>query len=169
MTRRRLNFFIILMLLCLFTITIVFGIPSLAIRQYGLPSPALEPGDQFEYSMRLLWYGQQLTQPLDRNGEEQSFTIAPGESISSIAIRLENTGLIHSGAALRIYLIYTGLDTSIQAGEHTLSPAMSTIDIGRGMQDVTPGKITFVILPGWRSGSRRQKFFGGDVQSGSYE
>ena len=89
MSRRPVTFFIALIFLCLLAIGILFGIPALAIRQYGPPSPALPLSDQFEFSVRLLWYGGQLTQPLDRNGAEQPFTIDPGESIPSIAIRRE--------------------------------------------------------------------------------
>jgi UPF0755 protein len=42
------------------------------------------------------------------------------------------------------------LDTSLQAGDFTLSPALSIVDIARELQDATPEQITFVILPGWR-------------------
>lgn len=148
---RRLNtLLIILIVLCLLTVGTLLGILALASRQYGPPSPALGSRDQLEFSARLLWYGGQLTQPPDRSGAEQPFTIESGESIPSIAIRLEEVGLIRSAAALRAYLIYTGLDTSIQAGEHTLSPALSIVDIARALQDATPEQITFVILPGWR-------------------
>jgi UPF0755 protein len=150
MSRNLTVFFIILILLCLLTLVVLVGIPALAAQQYGPPSPALGPLDQFEFSVRLLWYGNQLTQPLNPGGTEQPFTIEPGESIPSIAIRLEEVGLIRSEAAFRTYLIYTGLDTSIQAGEHLLSPALSIVDIARELQDATPEQITFVILAGWR-------------------
>ena len=50
----------------------------------------------------------------------------------------------------RDYLIYTGLDTSIQAGNYDLSPAMSIVDIAHKMQNATSTQVTFVILPGWR-------------------
>jgi UPF0755 protein len=122
----------------------------MAKRQYGPPSVALEPIDRFEYSLRLLWYGGMLTQPLDPGGIEQPFTIDPGEGVPSIAIRLEEVGLIRSADALRDYLIYTGLDTSVQAGDYQLSPALSIVDIARELQDATPEQVTFVILPGWR-------------------
>jgi len=141
---------IVLAILCLLSIGVLVGIPALATRQYGLPSPALDPLDQLEFSARLLWYGGLLTQPLDAHGSEQQFTIEPGESVPSISIRLEEVGLIRSAAAFRSYLIYTGLDTSIQAGDYTLSPALSTIDIARELQDATPEQVDFVILPGWR-------------------
>jgi len=141
---------IVLVTLCLLSIGILIGIPALATQQYGNPSPALGPLNQLEFSARLLWYGGLLTQPLDSNGNEQPFTIEPGESVPSISLRLEEVGLIRSAAAFRSYLIYTGLDTSIQAGDYMLSPALSTIDIARELQDATPEQVNFVILPGWR-------------------
>jgi len=150
MSRRLITFLFTLILLCLLTVGILLGIPALTNRQYGPPSPALGPLDQFEFAARLLWFGGQLTQPLDRNGAEQPFTIEPGEGVPSIAIRLEEVGLIRSEAAFRAYLIYTGLDTSIQAGDYLLSSALSIVDIARELQDATPEQITFVILPGWR-------------------
>jgi UPF0755 protein len=150
MSRRFIAFFIILILLCLLTLGVLVGIPMLAAQQYGPPNQALDPFDQLEFSARLLWYGSMLTQPLDPGGSEQPFAIAPGEGVPSIVIRLEEVGLIRSAAAFRAYLVYTGLDTSIQAGNYTLSPAQSIVDIARELQDATPEQITFVILPGWR-------------------
>jgi UPF0755 protein len=148
--RRLIPFFIFLVFLCLLASGLIFGVPALAAHQYGPPSPALSFIDQFEFSARLLWYSTQLTQPLDPNGLEQPFSIDTGEIVPSIAIRLEEVGLIRSAAAFRAYLIYTGLDTSIQAGDYTLSPAQSIVDIARKLQDATPEQVSFVILPGWR-------------------
>jgi UPF0755 protein len=142
--------FLILAFLCALIFGTFLGVPALADRQYGPPSPALGPFDRFEYSFRLLWYGDILTQPLNPDGGEQSFSIEQGEGVPSIAIRLEETGLIRSAAAFRAYLIYTGLDTSIQAGKYQLSPALSIEDIATELQDATPEQITFVVLPGWR-------------------
>lgn len=51
---------------------------------------------------------------------------------------------------LRDYLIYTGQDTSIQAGSHRIGAAMSMMEIAREMQDATPADVTFVVLAGWR-------------------
>lgn len=136
--------------LCALILGAFFGIPALADRLYGPPNPALSSIDRFEYSVRLLWYGPILTEPLNPGGAEQSFTIEPGEGIPSIAIRLEEVGLIRRAAAFRAYLIYTGLDTSVQAGDYQLSPALSIVDVARELQDATPEQITFVILPGWR-------------------
>src|SRR5574342_759280 len=136
--------------LCALILGIFLGIPGLANRYYGPPSSTLGRLDRFEYSARLLWYGGTLTEPLDPVGVEQPFTIEPGEGVPSIAIRLEEVGLIRNASAFRVYLIYTGLDTSVQAGEYKLSPALSIVDIAHKLQDATPEQITFVILPGWR-------------------
>lgn len=149
MSRRSL-FVLVLAFLCALLLGVFLGVPALANRRYGPPSPALGALDRLEFSARLLWYSGALTQPLDPGGLEQSFTIEPGESVPSVAIRLEEVGLIRSAAAFRAYLIYTGLDISIQAGDHLLSPAQSVVDIARALQDATPSEVTFVILPGWR-------------------
>jgi UPF0755 protein len=150
MPRRLILPSLVLVFLCVLILGVLLGIPALTNRQYGMPSPALGPLDRLEYSVRLLWYGGMLTQPLNPGGVEQPFTIEPGEGVPSIAIRLEEVGLIRSAAAFRTYLSYTGLDTSVQAGEYQLSPALSIVDIARELQDATPEQITFVILPGWR-------------------
>ncbi len=71
--------------------------------------------------------------------------------VESIAGHLQQNSLISDAGIFRDYLIYTGLDTSIQAGEYDdLSPAMSIVDIAHKMQNATPTQVTFVILPGWR-------------------
>lgn len=140
--------FFLSILACLFVT--FFYVPSQATWIYGSSSPALSIPQRIQYSALLLWYDGQLTNPLDPNGSEQSFTVEPGESVNSIASRLEIVGLIRNAAAFRAYLIYSGWDTTIQAGEYKLSAAMSAIEIARELQDATPEEVTFVILPGWR-------------------
>jgi UPF0755 protein len=131
-------------------IGIIFYIPSRATQVYGLPAETLSLSQRLQYSLLLLWYDQLLTRPQDMNGGEQTFTINEGESVNSVASHLEEIGLIRNAEAFRAYLIYSGLDTSIQAGDYKLSAAMTTIDIARKLQDATPEDVNFVILPGWR-------------------
>ena len=148
--RRFITFLITLILLCLLIVGLLMGVPALAKQKFGPPNPALDFLDRFAFATRLILYGNIITQPLDLNGLDQSFSIASGESVPSIAIRLEEAGLIRSADAFRAYLIYTGLDTSIQAGDYTLSPSLSVVDIALELQDATPEHISFTILPGWR-------------------
>jgi len=98
----------------------------------------------------LLSYAEILTQPLNPNGNEQPFRIGGGESIFSVATRLEQSSIISNKQAFYDYVVYTGLDLTIQAGDYKLSSAFSMIDIARRLQDSTPEDVTFVILSGWR-------------------
>jgi cell division protein YceG involved in septum cleavage len=116
--RKHLPFIIlasILLSVCLFLTFVT--IPSQAARIYGQPASWLTISQRVQYSAQLLWYDGLLTRPRDVNGAELSFTIQPGESVTSVANNLEAVGFIHDAEALRAYLIYSGLDTSIQAGE----------------------------------------------------
>ena len=140
--------FILLAITCLFFAFIT--IPSQAVRIYGQPAAWLTMFQRVQYSVSLLWYDGLLTRPLDANGAELPFSIQQGESVNSIANNLETTGFIRDAEAFRAYLIYSGLDVSIQAGEYKLSPAMSAIEIAHELQDATSVEVTFVVLPGWR-------------------
>ena len=141
-------FFILAFLGCLF-ITF-FAIPAQAEKNYGQPAAWLTMFQRVRYSALLLWRDDLLTHPLDVNGVEQLFSIAPGESVFSISDHLQAVGLIRDAEAFRSYLIYSGLDTTIQSGEYKLSPAMSAIEIAHELQDATSAEVRFVILPGWR-------------------
>ena len=140
--------FILLILLCLL-VPLIY-VPSQASRIYGRPAPGLTLPQRVQYSALLLWYDGLLTHPLDSGGTEQSFTIEMGEPVDSVANHLESVGLIRDAESFRTYLVYAGLDTSIQAGEYQLSTAMSAIGIGHQLQDAAPQEVTFVVLPGWR-------------------
>lgn len=139
----------VFILMCLLLLAFVV-LPLQASRLYGPPNSTLGLWGFVEYSARLLWHDGNLTRPVDQNGAERVFIIAQGESVTSVAERLEAEGLVHNGDALRDYLIYKGLDVTMQAGSYTLSPAMSVVDIANELQDPAPGDATFVVLPGWR-------------------
>jgi len=141
-------FFLFFIFVCL--VLVVFTIPSQATRIYGPPASWLTISQRLQYSVQLLWYDGLLTRPLDVNGSEQPFTISVGESVNSVAYNLQKAGIIRKAEAFRAYLIYSGLDMSIQAGEYKLSPAMSAIDIAHELQDATTEEVPFTILPGWR-------------------
>jgi UPF0755 protein len=125
-------------------------VPSRATRVYGPPARSLSFPQRVQYSALLLWYDGLLTQPLDTSGTEQTFTVEVGESVDAVANHLQSVGLIRDADALRSYMIYSGIDTSMQAGEYKLSTAMSAMDIAHQLQDATPEEVTFVVLPGWR-------------------
>jgi len=141
---------IIIALIVLCIALVIFVVPSNAAQIYGLPSGRLSFLQVIQYSAKLVWDDGLLTTPLDSNAPQQSFTIQQGESVASIANRLQQSGLVSHADIFRDYLIYTGLDTSIQAGNYDLSPAMSIVDIAHKMQNATSTQVPFVVLPGWR-------------------
>jgi UPF0755 protein len=131
-------------------LAVFITIPLIAMRTYGLPSDNLGWWQRFQSSATLLWYDGQVTRPADSSASEQPFSVAEGEQAAEVAERLEQDGLVSSAGAFRAYLIYTGMDTSLQAGEYTLSAALSPIQIAERLQDATPAQVRFVVLPGWR-------------------
>lgn len=143
-----LAFIVILVFACLFAF--IYYVPARASLLYGPPAGNLSISDRIEYSTRLLSHGDVLTTPVNTNGIDQPFRVEPGESVISIADRLEGFGLISDAQAFFDYAVYTGIDLTIQSGDFTLSPAQSIIDIARALQKFSPTDATLVILPGWR-------------------
>lgn len=138
--------FIFLAAVCLF----IGYVPARASMLYGPPARWLSISDRIEYSTRLLSHGELLTAPLNSNGVPQSFPVGEGEAVSSVAARLEQSSLIVNARVFYDYVVYTGLDRSIQAGDYVLNPALSIVAIARALQGATPAEVKFVILPGWR-------------------
>lgn len=131
---------------------LVKSIPVMAQEAFGPPSPLLDRVQRIQYSVQLLLARNDLLNPvIASSSKSQSFTITPGESVNSVGLRLEQAGLVNDAAAFRLYLIYSGLDTNLQAGDYDLSPAWNTLELAQKLQDSTPLEVTFVILPGWRA------------------
>ena len=141
---------LLLVALCVLILAVSVGVPAVAVHYYGTPSEDLSVTQVFQYSLMLLWDDGQVTEPLNPNGQEQPFKIQQGEPIESFAARMQQAGIIRDAGALRHYLIYTGLDKSVQAGQYKMSAAMSIVDIAHLVQDATPTEVTFVVWPGWR-------------------
>jgi UPF0755 protein len=125
-------------------------IPAMAEASFGPASPSLGIGQKLLLSWNLLQAEDELRTPVDAFGSELPFQINLGESPSSVARRLEMDGLIANAAAFRNFLIYSGLDTQLQAGDYTLSPAHSAVEIAHQLQDATPAEVAFAVLAGWR-------------------
>jgi UPF0755 protein len=140
-------------LLCIGAITagwLLFGLPGQVEAKFGPPDPSLGFRQRIYLSTMLLLQANDLTLANNAYGTEQPFTIQLGESPLSIALHLQSQGFISDADAFRNYLIYTGLDTTLQAGDYSLSPGMTPLEIAHQLQDATPAEVTFHILPGWR-------------------
>ncbi|MCS6995015.1 MAG: endolytic transglycosylase MltG [Anaerolineales bacterium] len=133
-----------------FTAAVYLLLPYHVARTYGPPGENIRGLQRFRYAALILWYGEALTQPRDSRASEAVFRVQPGEGAAAVALRLEREGFIRSAEAFSAYLVYSGLDRSIQAGEFTLSPALAPLQIAQKLQDATPTQIKFVVLAGWR-------------------
>ncbi|MEW5869936.1 MAG: endolytic transglycosylase MltG [Chloroflexota bacterium] len=125
-------------------------LPQRAAQAFGPPSPRLDFIDRAYLSARLLRQEQTLKTPANPDGAPLPFQVGLGEPTYAITNRLQAAGIILDAQALRDYLVYTGLDASLQAGEYSLSPRQTPIQIALALQDATPREVTFRILPGWR-------------------
>jgi UPF0755 protein len=117
---------------------------------FGPPSPALDPLQRLRLSVQLIMQSEQLKQPTNPLGDSEDFEIPLGQSPLIIAAQLESLGLISNVGSFINYLTYAGLDTTLQAGEYSLSPASSPVEIAHILQDATPSEVTLSILSGWR-------------------
>lgn len=127
-----------------------YFIQLLAVQSAGPISSELTFIQKLQYSAQILWYDGLITVPADNSGKESSFTIKEGEGAMAVALHLEQAGFIRSAEAFVSYLIYSGADTKLQMGEFQVSSAISPIQIAQKLQDPTPRRIKFVVLPGWR-------------------
>ncbi len=141
------------LLLLLFFVSVVgafFALPILAAQYVGAASEKLDVFQQFKYASLMLWYDGQITNPMSSTAGNVTFSIDPGDSAAVVASKLEQQGFIQSADAFTAYLVYSGLDTGLQAGEFQISSAMPPIQIAQKLQDATPTQVKFVVLPGWR-------------------
>ena len=119
-------------------------------RSFGPPGEHLTLYQRIYLSSRLFLQKDLLKHPANPLGESMPFQVKIGDSVVGVVTRLEQLQLISSAKALRDYLVYAGLDTTLQAGEYRLSSRMTPVEIALSLQDATPGEGVFGILPGWR-------------------
>jgi UPF0755 protein len=140
---------IVIIIILLIVGSIVF-IPILAEETFGAASSKLNFWDRFSNSLFLLWSKSDLIIPVQTGGQEITLLIEPGSSITEISNQLELLGLVKNPRIFRMYLVWMGLDTTVQAGTYKLNPGMTSIEIAYALQDATPSEVEFNILPGWR-------------------
>lgn len=155
MAKKRRNRVIPLILVLFFIIFAVivggiYFINAVVAKEFGKPTENLGLTQRIMYPIDLFLHRDLLYSSLNDTGEDQSFMIAPGESVSMICIRLEQSGLITDAELFRTYLVYTGLDRQLQSGEFGLNPGMSPVEIAMDLMDATPAEAAVTILAGWR-------------------
>ncbi len=142
--------FAFLFVISLSLIALWFGVPKLAEKDFGECSEGLTELQCRVYGSRILMHKTSLiTSPESSTGEVE-FLVSQGESVASIAARLENQGVIPDGEDFLNYLIYKGMDSQIKSGIYSLSESLSPIQIA---EEIRSNKqvISLFIYPGWRA------------------
>lgn len=90
------------------------------------------------------------TLPVNKTASEsQVFVVRKGESLSSVAPRLEENRLIRSSLTFKILVMAEGLSAKIQAGSFSLSPSLSAQQISLALTHGT-ADIWLTFPEGWR-------------------
>jgi UPF0755 protein len=100
----------------------------------------------------LTWrhYDRHLSGAVSDTTANQVFTISAGQSVKGIAGRLYDEGLISDALVFRVAAKLQNKDTSIEAGDYTLSPGMTMQEILDGLQSGRVAEITLRVQEGWR-------------------
>lgn len=96
-------------------------------------------------------YYQDINSPVDSNGVEKLFVIAPGDSVKKISRNLSAEGLIKSAFHFEYYVWQEKKGSLIQAGDYELSGKMTIKEIAA---ELFSGKAIsnekeITIIPGW--------------------
>lgn len=140
-----------LLLIVVALLLVWLGVPALAARLYGAPADYLVGLQRFNFSAQLLMHREDLMNPANEQMRDVIFTVSPGESVSNVSRRLQQSGLINSAAGFRAYLVYKGLDSQIKAGDFLLSGGSNSLQIAESIQAVFSPVVSFYIYPGWRA------------------
>jgi UPF0755 protein len=90
-------------------------------------------------------------QPVSEKEPETSpiFVIKKGESLTSVAERLDQQGLVRSALAFKLLVLHQGLASQIQAGDFRLNPTLPTGEIAQALTKGTLD-IWLTFPEGWR-------------------
>ncbi len=91
-----------------------------------------------------------LTEPADSTGQAVEFVVAPGTPARTIAEILEAEGLITDARLFEAYVRVNGLAQGLDAGTHTLSAAMTPIEIAETLQHAVAPSFVVRAPEGWR-------------------
>jgi UPF0755 protein len=143
--------FLLLVMILLSLAILWLGVPILAQNDFGPPANYLTATQRWSYSFQVLLAKNDLLNPVCSVPKTVNYTVEPGSSVNEIVSSLESNGLIRDAAGLRSYMIYTGLDTQILAGDYQLDCSSTAVEIADSIKNIYQNEVAFVILPGWRA------------------
>lgn len=149
----RITVVLIMTLLCVFlgmALFFMFSLLGQVEDKFGLPAE-MDMLQRVRFAFDLFRFEDDLLTPSNFDAADgYEFEIGVGEAIPSIVDRLQVEGVIRNAKAMQTYLIYSGLDTTIQAGRYVIPSGLTAVQIAQLFQDATPATISFGVWPGWR-------------------
>jgi len=143
----------IIVLACFLLFSLVenpFNFISSAAETFGPPDESLTLFEKLHLSFLIFRQEEKLSSPSKSTGDDVPFQVDLGESTFSVTNRLSDLGLIRDPDSFRNFLVYSGIDTQIQAGKFILNPIMTPIEIAWKLQNSAPSHVDYSILAGWR-------------------
>jgi UPF0755 protein len=136
----------------LFATGIIFTVEQFSRLEtrFGPASTDLGGLERMQLSLSLVLDGENLFNDGLMPNSEIEFNIASGEGVNSILQRLAELGVISDQDLLRNYLLYSGLDTQVRAGDFVIDGEANSIEIAQSLLVPNPGKLSLTIFPGWR-------------------
>jgi UPF0755 protein len=125
-------------------------VPSRVEQRFGPPANSIGAIQRIQLAWDVFTGATDLTTQVGTSSLPIKFEIGFGESTASVIFRLTEQGFLRNPTAFRSYLVYSGIDTQLQAGTYELTGQMTPLDIAATLQNPAPEDITFVVLPGWR-------------------
>lgn len=143
-------FIIIMFGAALIAAFLLFWLPNQARNTFGPPAEGIKTEQQFFLSARLLLDQEKLLNPASNDETPITVIVNKNQNLGLLAEKLELANVIPDAEVFIKYLVYKGIDTTIQQGTFQINGSMTPIEIAYALQNPTPNKITTSMLAGWR-------------------
>ncbi|MHC1784543.1 MAG: endolytic transglycosylase MltG [Anaerolineaceae bacterium] len=120
-------------------------------QKFGETGPGLSTYDRINYTYQVLAAEDNLLIPPDPGGGQVNFTIESGDSPAIVAQKLHQAGLLTDQTSFWAFLVYSGLDSHLQAGDYLLSPSANAVETARKISDANQTTLKFGFLAGMRA------------------
>ncbi|MDP2684568.1 MAG: endolytic transglycosylase MltG [bacterium] len=82
--------------------------------------------------------------------DEVNFIVEKGQSITTLAEKLENNNIIKNKWLFKKYLVYKGIDKKVQAGSFTVQYPITLVRVANSLKNaVALNEKVITIIPGW--------------------
>jgi UPF0755 protein len=116
----------------------------------GSPSASLSPVEQVALTGYLTLNREALFQAPSTDTTPILFVVEAGENANTVSQRLAEFGIVTNADLLRYYMRYTGLDNDIEAGNFTLTKALTVPEVATALTDAAPDEVKWRAWEGWR-------------------